>query len=128
MLIIEFMFPAAITGHSNTVSHPGAGVGSISPTLIILLCFLPVGETLCEIPIARTINDVWLIDLDPIRFIPMMIVRIIISLKEVARSRRCHPHLDIPNGLPMNLRDTRSPRTPDDIRSSEFRSEWYTDK
>ena len=85
--------------------------------LIVLLCFPPVGGTLCEV-FTYTRSDVWLINSDLVRFIPMMIARIIISLKKVASSRQPYLDLGIPSGLSMRLQDSHI--TADNIQLSEL--------
>ena len=83
---------------------------------VVLLCFPPVGGTWCETAFfIRTISDLWLIDSDPVRFIPMMMARMIISLKEVASSRQPCLDLEVPSELLANLQDTHSPHTMDGI-------------
>ena len=80
--------------------------------LIILLRFLLIGETWCEVFLARTTNDTRLIDSDTSSFIPMTMARLIISLKEAARSQRPHLTLEAPNGLLTDVQDGHSPHPP----------------
>lgn len=80
--------------------------------------FPSAGGTRCET--LSTINGVWLIDSDPVRLIPMMMARIIISLKKVAASsRRPRLELGIPTGFPADLQDTYSPHSPYSPYSSD---------
>ena len=68
---------------------------------------------------ARTITDAQLIDLD--RFIPMMICRTIISLKKVASTRQLHMSIELPSGLPANLRDIHTHHATGNIQLSVLR-------
>ncbi|KAF9649150.1 hypothetical protein BDM02DRAFT_1971481 [Thelephora ganbajun] len=43
-------------------------------------------------------------------FIPMMITRIIISLKKVANTRQPQLSLEVPNRVPTSVQDSRPPR------------------
>jgi len=72
--------------------------------------------------LAHTVTDVCVTDLDLARLIPMIISRIIVSLKKAASSRPLTMSLEIPTGLPMSLEDTRSPHTMDTVRLSVFES------
>ena len=56
-------------------------------------------------PLAPTIRDSLLIDLDPVRLIPMMVSRIVISLKKFASERRGHLSVDVPSKMPMSVQD-----------------------
>ena len=114
-------------GHSGIVSHIHESIESFF-SLTMLVGSLLVGGIRCKTFLTRTVFEEWLINSDSTRFIPMMITRMIISLKKVASSRPPRLDMKAPIGLPTKLQDTRSPRTPDDIQLSEFRSEWFTDK
>ena len=82
---------------------------------MILICFSSVGEILCEILLTRTVSYVWLSDPALVRLIPMMITRMIISLKKVASERQPHPYLEAPSALPMGSHNGHSIRATDDI-------------
>ena len=100
-----------------------ANGGGATFLLTILLCSTPVGGTRCEILLARTISDVWLTDSDPVRFIPMLMSRIIISLKEVAGSQRPYLNPEVPNGLSTYLLDSHFPQTAGGVRLSQLKNE-----
>lgn len=78
--------------------------------LIVFLCFTLAGEILCEMFLARTMGNVWLIHSDLARFMPMMITRMFISLRKVASSQRRRLDLEVPAGSPTHLQDGYSPR------------------
>jgi len=87
--------------------------------------YLPffTGEVRCKIILACTITDVWLIDCDLARVIPVMITRMIISLKKVASSGQPHASTDVlQSGLPTNLRDIYSFRPTDSMQLSVFKN------
>ena len=66
-------------------------------------------------------TNAWLINSDLGRYIPMMISRMIMSLKEVASSRETHLVMDIPSALPMNLQDSYAPHRVESIRLSTLK-------
>ena len=72
--------------------------------------------------LAHAITDAWLTDLDLFRLIPMIISRMIVSLKKAASSRQPHMSMGIPTGLPMNPQDTSSSRSVGGIQLSVFRN------
>lgn len=125
MLTVFPVFLARITGPGDSVSGPKAyGWGLYrSLLLIVLVCFPSVGETLCEMLLARTRSDAWLIDLDPFRLIPMMIVRVIISLKKAASQRQSYSGLEAPSMLSMNLQGGYSTHAVDGIPLSALEGE-----
>ena len=86
------------------------------PVLIALFFSLVAGDTLCEMPPSLTVNDTELIPRPPVRFIPMMITRMIISLKKVASSRVPQMNLEIPSEFLVHLQDSYSPRPLFEIR------------
>lgn len=79
---------------------------------MIILCLPSVGLTQCEVFLARdrTTSSKRLIGLDFVRLIPMMIARMIISLKKVAAERYSNLGLVISTVLPMGMQD--GPRSP----------------
>ena len=90
--------------------------------LIILICFPPVGDFSCEILLAQTIRDAWLSDLVLIRLIPVMITRMIISLKKSASK----PHMDMeaPSAFTLGLQDSEcTAHTAEGIPLSVIKSE-----
>jgi len=54
-------------------------------------------------------------------FIPMMITRMMISLKRAASSRQLHLDLEVPSGLPTSSQGGHSSRTVDGILLSVFK-------
>ena len=89
---------------------------------MILFCFPPVGEILCEILLARTICYAWLIDPAFVRLIPMMVTRMVVSLRKFASERQPHPLLEAPNALPMGSQNGHSPRAVDGIPLSVLKA------
>lgn len=63
----------------------------------------------------------WLINLNLDRYIPMMISRMIISLKKVASSGQTHMGPDVPTVIPMSLQDTYTPHRVENIHLSTFK-------
>jgi hypothetical protein len=63
--------------------------------------------------------DAWLIDLDLARLVPMMICRMIISLKKVAGSRQPQ------DTIQTNLQDTYSRRPVDNIPLSVLKTDGF---
>ena len=108
MLTAVPAFLAGVTAHTYSVSRPYTRNLIESPLLITLHYFPLAGETRCEMRLAHTIPNAWLIDLDSIRFIPMMIGRIIISLKKVASSQHRQLSIEVPTGSRSNPQDTNS--------------------
>ena len=81
-------------------------------------------ETQCEAPFAFTISDALLTDLYLVRLIPIMISRMMISLKKAARSRQPHLDLEIPTGTSTNFQHSHSGhQAVDAIPLSVFTSE-----
>jgi len=64
-----------------------------------------------------------MIDMDPTRFIPMMVTRIIISLKKVATERQPYLGPEIPTAPPTGAQDYHSPHVVDTIPLSALKSE-----
>lgn len=87
------------------------------------LLHFTAGGTRCEISLTRTIIGVWLRNLDSVRFIPMMIARMIISLKEVASSRPLYLDPEMPSGSSTYFQDGHSPRVVGGIPLSVLKSE-----
>ena len=87
-------------------------------SLITLLDSLLEGGTRCEMLLVRTIIGMQLTGSGPVRFIPMMVTRMTISLKKVASSQQPYLDMDVPSGLPTDLEDNPSPRTAGGIRLS----------
>ena len=70
----------------------------------------------------RTVTDQWLIDFDPDRFMPMMISRMIITLKKVAVSQQSYVSVEIPTApSTMNNRNVPSIHPMDDIQLSTLK-------
>lgn len=104
-------------GHSGIVSHTYESIESFF-SLTMLVGSLLVGGIRCKTFLTRTVFEEWLINSDSTRFIPMMITRMIISLKKVASSRQPYLDLGIPSGLSMRLQDSHI--TADNIQLSEL--------
>ena len=85
------------------------------------------GDTLCAMPPPLTVNDTELIPRPPVRFIPMMITRMIISLKKVASSRVPQMNLEIPSEFLVHLQDSCSPRPLFEIRLPAVEHERFDD-
>ena len=68
-----------------------------------------VGETQCGIFFIVTTTNVRLTNLDPPRYIPMMISRMIISLKKVATTRQTYMGMDAANVLPTHECNSHTP-------------------
>ena len=64
----------------------------------------------------------WLTGSNPIRFIPMMVTRMVLSLKKAASSRQPYLDLVVQTELPTDLQGT-SPHAVDDIQLSVLESE-----
>ena len=71
----------------------------------------------------RVLSGVWLINLDIIRFIPIMVARIVISLKKAAGSRQTRLGPEVPNRFPIGLQDTYPSRAVEGIPLGVFRSQ-----
>lgn len=65
----------------------------------------------------------WLIDLVLARLVPVMVTRMIISLKKAASSRQPHLDLGVSTGLQMDLQGVYSPHAVDSIPLSVFRDQ-----
>ena len=63
-------------------------------------------------------TDAWLIDSDLDRYIPMMISRMIISLKKVTSSRKTYMGMEIPASLAMSPQDSYAPHLVESIQLS----------
>ena len=106
---------ADAAGHIGGVSLPSAGRAGSSVADHIPP--LPsVGEMACEMLLARTIPNAWLIILGLIRLIPLMTARMIISLKKAADSQRPRLNPEVPGGLSTSTRDHHSLRQMNDIQ------------
>ena len=69
---------------------------------------------LCKILLACTTSNARLVtDMDLIRFIPMMVTRIIISLKKVATERQPYLGPEVPTEPPTGVHDYYSPNVAD---------------
>ena len=115
-----FGFVVTVTGHRHSVSNLEHSAGANRP-LPINLYFPSAGGILCETIFAYTIDGTRLIDFDLDRFIPMMMSRMIISLKKAAQSGPPHTSIVLPTLSPTALSDTRSHHTADPIRLSVFK-------
>ena len=76
-------------------------------------------------PLARTTPASRLINLDFIRFIPMMMNRMILSLKKVVDKPQPHLSMRAPVGPSVHIHDCYSPRQADGIRLSVFGGEQH---
>lgn len=86
--------------------------------------FLSVGETPCKIFLAHIIiSDRWLTNFDITRLIPMMIARVIISLKKVASERQSYLGSEVPPISPVNLQGGRFTKAADGIPLSVLEGE-----
>jgi len=85
--------------------------------LITLLYFALTGETRREIISTRTITHGWLTNLGLDRFVPMMVSRMIMSLKKVATSQRLYATAELPIGQPTDT-DLYIPPAADGIQLS----------
>lgn len=63
-----------------------------------------------------TTSDAQLTDSNLFRFIPMMISRMVISLKKAAGERQPHLGLEVPSVVPINLQDVQYLRGVDGIQ------------
>lgn len=88
--------------------------------LITLLYFALTGEMRREIISTHTITRGWLINLDLDRFIPMMVSRMIMSLKKVATSQRLYATAELPIEQPTDT-DPCIPPAADGIQLSLFK-------
>jgi len=104
LLTAESAFPASGCGGRDDVSRPEARSRGSEPhhSLLTIFSFPLAEEILCEIPSAPATGNTRLIDMDPIRFIPMMVTRTIISLKKVATERRSNLCLEVPTAPPIS--------------------------
>ena len=97
------------------------GGGGLSRVFANHSPFPPLVEgTWCEILLTRIISD--MADSHLVRLIPMMMGRMIISLKEVANEQRSHPSVDIPSRFPTDVQESYFPRVGDGIPLSQFKS------
>lgn len=76
--------------------------------LNIVFCFTPTVGIQCEM--FHATSDTALIISDLFRFIPMMLARMIISLKKVASLQQLHLDPEILSGSPAQLQDGYSTR------------------
>jgi len=80
--------------------------------LLILVMYLAAGPETGRIPLVGTVV-----------FIPMMICRMIMSLKKVASSQLPHTSVELRTGLPpMNLQDIHTPHAADGTPFSVFKN------
>jgi len=77
-------------------------------------------ETGCKMDFARTVTDARLTNLDLNRFIPLMICRLIMSLKKAATSHPTHISIEVPTETPVTYQDTQGTES---IQLSEIKKQ-----